>query len=96
LGTSGLTNAYKQAASDVLANASVVEKIVETTIVVNFEYLAMNDFMTLLKEFQLEMQESHFDLSCRAKILVRKQLTEIIMEKLGKIDKLSASLIVDN
>ena len=96
LGTSGLTNAYKHAALDVLTKAGSVEKIVENTIEVKFDYLAMNDFMTLLKEFQLEMQESHFDLACWAKILVRKQLTEIVMEKLGKIDQLNASLIVDN
>ena len=96
LGTSGLTNAYKAAASDVLTNAIHIEKIVETTIEVNFDYLAMNDFMTLLKEFQLEMKESHFDLACMAKISVRKQLTDIIMEKLGKIDKLNASIIVHN
>jgi len=96
LGTSGLTNAYKQAASDALTNAVTVEKIVEMVIEVNFDYMAMNEFMTLLKEFQIEMQESHFDLSCQAKILVRKQLVAIVMEKLGNIDKLSASAIVDN
>lgn len=96
LGTSGLMNAYKQAASDALSNAVIVEKIIETTIEVNFDYLAMNDFMTVLKEFQLGMKENHFDLSCRAKILVRKQLTDLVMEKLGKIDHLNASIIVDN
>jgi uncharacterized YigZ family protein len=96
LGTSGLTNAYKQAASDALTNAVTVEKIVETVIEVNFDYMAMNEFMTLLKEFQLEMQENHFDLTCQAKILVRKQLAAIVMEKLGNIDKLSASVIVHN
>ena len=96
LGTSGLMNAYKQAASDVLSNSVIVEKIVETAIEVNFDYLAMNDFMTVLKEFQLGMKESHFDLACQAKILVRNQLTAIVMEKLGKIDKLKASIIVDN
>jgi len=96
LGTSGLTNAYKQAATDVLTNAIIVEKVVETTIEVIFDYLAMNDFMIILKEFQLEMKESHFDLSCSAKILVRKQLTTMVMEKLDKIDNLKASLIIDN
>jgi len=96
LGTSGLTNAYKQAAANVLANAHIVEKVIETTIEVNFDYLAMNDFMTVLKEFQLEMKESQFDLACKAKILVRKQLTDIVMEKLQKIDKLNALIIVDN
>jgi uncharacterized YigZ family protein len=96
LGTSGLTYAYKQAACDVIANAAIIEKIVETTIEITFDYLAMNDFMTLLKEYQLEMQESHFDLSCRVIILVRKQLTTTVMEKLQKIDKLSARVIVNN
>jgi uncharacterized YigZ family protein len=96
LGTSGLTNAYKQATADVLANAVIIEKIIETTIEVNFDYLAMNDFMMVLKEFQLEMKESQFDLSCKAKILVRKQLTSTVLEKLGKIDKLNTSIIVDN
>jgi len=96
LGTSGLTNAYKQAAANVLANALIIEKVVETTIEVNFDYQAMNDFMMVLKEFQLEMKESHFDLTCKARILVRKQLTDIVMEKLQKIDKLKASIIVDN
>jgi len=93
LGTSGLTNAYKQAAANVLTNAIIVEKIVESTIEVNFDYLVMNDFMTVLKEFQLEMKESNFDLICKVKILARKQITNIVMEKLGKINNLKAILI---
>lgn len=96
LGTSGLTSAYKQAALEAIHNAVIVEKIIETTIEVNFDYLAMNDFMLVLKEFQLEMKESRFDLTCEAKILVRKQLTSAVLEKLEKIDKLNASIIVDN
>ena len=96
LGTSGLTNAYKQAAANVLANAQIIEKVIENTIEVKFDYLAMNDFMTVLKEFQLEMKESQFDLTCKARILVRKQLTDIVMEKLQKIDQLNAAVIVEN
>jgi putative IMPACT (imprinted ancient) family translation regulator len=96
LGTSGLINAYKQATSDVLTNSAIIEKIVETVIEVNFDYLAMNDFMAILKEYQLEMKESNFDLTCKVTILVRKQLTAIVMEKLGKIENLNASIIVDN
>ena len=89
LGTSGLINAYNQAASNVLTNAAVVEKIIETKIEVNFDYLAMNEFMMVLKEFQLEMKESHFDLSCKAKVMVRKQLTEAVIGKLEKINLLT-------
>ena len=93
LGTSGLINAYKQAAADVLNNASIIEKVVEINIEVNFDYLAMNDFMTIMKEFQVGMKESHFDNSCKVNFSVRKQLMDQIMEKLGKIDHLKAHLI---
>ncbi|MEI6679085.1 MAG: YigZ family protein [Mariniphaga sp.] len=96
LGTSGLINAYKQAASNVLGNAAVVEKIIETSIEVNFDYLAMNEFMMVLKEFQLEMKESHFDLTCRAKVIVRKQLTEVVIGKLEKINMLTFSITGNN
>jgi uncharacterized YigZ family protein len=96
LGTSGLINAYKQAAADVLSNAITVKKIIETTIAVEFDYLAMNDFMTVLKEFDLEMKESKFDLNCTAKILVRKQITDIVLAKFGKIGNLKATIIKKN
>ena len=96
LGISGLINAYKQAAADVLNNASIIEKVVEINIEVNFDYLAMNDFMTIMKEFQVGMKESHFDNSCKVNFSVRKQLMDQIMEKLGKIDHLKAHFIAGN
>ena len=96
LGTSGLINAYKQAAADVLNNSSIIEKVVEINIEVNFDYVAMNDFMTIIKEFQVGMKESHFDNSCKVNLSVRKQLKNQIMERLGKIDHLNAHLIGGN
>ena len=96
LGTSGLTNAYKQATAEVLKNSTTVVKIIENLIEINFDYLAMNDLMLILKEFDIEITESHFDLACRIKIMVRKELTAIILEKLNKIGKLDALIILDN
>lgn len=96
LGTSGLTNAYKQAAADALCQAPVVEKIIENIIEVHFDYLAMNEFMTVLKEYQLSMKQNQFDTTCKALVLVRKQLTNVVMERFGKIEHLTACLIVDN
>ena len=96
LGTSGLTNAYKQATSEVLNNAVKIEKIVESVIHINFDYLAMNDLMTVLKEYELETRESNYDLCCQIKVLVRKDLVLTVMGKLGKIDNLEAKIIADN
>jgi uncharacterized YigZ family protein len=89
LGTNGLTNAYKQAANDALANSVIIEKMVMTVLEISFSYLVMNDLMIILKEYGLELKESNFDLSCRAKIMVRKDLTPIIMDKLEKIGNLN-------
>jgi len=96
LGTSGLTNAYKHATAEALKNATTEVKIIENLIEINFDYLAMNDLMLILKEFDIEITESHFDLACRIKIMVRKELTAIILEKLNKIGKLDAQIILDN
>ncbi len=96
LGTSGLTNAYKQAASEALSNAMKIEKIVESVIDINFNYLAMNDLMTLIKEYELETIESKYDLSCELKVMVRKDLIPTVIEKLEKIDNLEAKIIGNN
>jgi len=96
LGTSGLTNAYKQAANDVLTNAVIIEKMIESEIEVVFDYLAMNDLMKVLKDFQIVMKENKFDLVCKVRIAVRKQLKDQVMEKLGKIDHLKATVLIEN
>ena len=93
LGTSGLINAYKQAAADVLAKSEIVEKIIETTIEINFDYQSMNEVMLLLKDFKLEMTDSRFDLVCSIKVSVRKQLVSILLEKLGKIENLKLTYL---
>lgn len=93
LGTSGLTNAYKQAAADALNNAEIIEKVVEDLIEVNFDYTAMNEFMHIIKEMQLEQVQSDFNLDCSATIAVRKSLSGTVLEKLNHIDKLKASIV---
>lgn len=96
LGTSGLINAYKQATAEAISNAVIIEKIVSSLLLVSFDYQAMNDLMTVLKEFDLELKESHFDLTCRVKVIVRKELTAVVLEKLGKIGKLKVEITVEN
>jgi len=95
LGTSGLTNAYKLAANEVLKNATIIAKIIKYPVEINFDYLATNELMQVLKEFGIEITESHFDLKCRVKIMVRKELTAIVLEKLNKTENLNAVIILD-
>lgn len=93
LGTSGLINAYKMATKDALDQAVIAERVVEDLIEVKFDYSAMNDFMHVINELQLEQVQSDFDLNCSATIAVRKSLSETVLNKLKNIDKLSATII---
>ena len=47
LGTSGLIVAYKAAAAEAIANATIIEKTVDDEIAVAFEYPFMNDVMRI-------------------------------------------------
>jgi uncharacterized YigZ family protein len=92
LGTSGLTNAYKQAAQDALNNAPIVEKMIEQLIEVRFDYSAMNDYMRIIKEMQLKQVKSDFSLNCFALLAVRKSIVEQVLAKMNEIEHLKASV----
>lgn len=64
LGVSGLINAYREAATDVLRNAVVIEKTVDERLRIRFSYLVMNDIMKIVKEEVPEILERHFELEC--------------------------------
>ncbi len=87
LGVPGLINAYKQAATDALANAVIVEQVVHDVYSLQFEHIKMNDVMRLIKENHLSIVSQHFDNLCTLEIAIRKTG---VNEVLGKVDKLNA------
>jgi len=86
LGVSGLINAYKSAANEAIANANIVTRTVEHLMEILFEYTAMNNLMHLIKDEQLEIVDSHFDLQCYVHIKVRSGMLEEIETKIAKIE----------
>ncbi len=92
LGVSGLIHAYKTAAAGALDAAEIVEKIVKDRIVLQFEYLQMNDVMKLIKEYGLDMLTQQFDNNCSITLEVRKNLTHTVKEQLDSIDGLTYSI----
>ena len=50
LGTSGLIVAYREAATEALSAATVIEKTIEETITFTFPYVMMNSVMRVVKE----------------------------------------------
>ncbi|WP_187263210.1 IMPACT family protein [Pontibacter beigongshangensis] len=82
LGVSGLITAYKTATADALAHATIVEQHETTLLQVKFEYLQMNEVMSLVKEYNLEMRDQQFELSCQLTLEVRKNLQKEVTSKL--------------
>lgn len=86
LGTSGLINAYKEAAADAIANAQIEEKIVKSAIQLTFKYHQLNDIMRVVKEQDLEVsaQEFGFDEN-KMTLLVRNSQLNAVNEKIRQI-----------
>ncbi len=82
LGASGLVNAYKTAAAEVLAQAEIVEKIVMETLQIQFDYLQMNQVMKIVKTYNLKIIQQAFDNQCQIQVLVRASESEQVAEKL--------------
>src|ERR1035437_9764862 len=73
LGTGGLTTAYKEATADALNQAVIIEKTVDVTISINFEYILLNDIMRLIKDTSTQILHQSFDNQCSMQLSIRKK-----------------------
>ena len=86
LGTSGLIVAYKAAAAEAIANATIIEKTVDDEIAVAFEYPFMNDVMRIVKEEEPEILEQSYDMDCLMKLRIRRSMMEKLRARLEKVE----------
>ena len=85
LGASGLANAYKAAARDAIDNAEVVEKTIDVSYRLHFEYALMNDVMRMLKELGVQPRNQEFNLDCRMDVSVRQSQSVRVYDALSKL-----------
>ncbi len=88
LGVSGLINAYKTSAQEVLKISTIIEKQIQFYYTVKFPYLQLNDVMKLLKQFDCNISNQQFDTDCEITFNIRKSKSEECEDKLKKIDEL--------
>ena len=93
LGVSGLINAYKNAASDVINNSRIVQKIVEDKFELLFDYPIQNQVQRILKEDHIEIVDSKFEMRCLYQIAIRINLMETVLKKLDTIEGLTVTKI---
>lgn len=85
LGASGLANAYKAAARDAIANASIRECTIDISYRLHFEYPLMNDVMRILKEQNLTPRNQVFLIDCQLDVSVRQSQSVRAYEALTKL-----------
>ena len=73
LGVGGLINAYKTTAKLILDEAEIVEKTINVSFQLIFEYQDMDKVMRIIKENNLEILEQKMNLNCSFLIASRKK-----------------------
>ncbi|MDD4225006.1 MAG: YigZ family protein [Mariniphaga sp.] len=72
LGTGGLIQAYRSAAADALSHARIVIQTVKNYYRIKFTYLQMNDVMQVVKQENLNISDTRFELDCQIDMVVRQ------------------------
>lgn len=76
LGTSGLINAYREAAAEALRNATIIECLVKDFYLLDFDYALMPDVMNAVKKLELEVLRQNFEERGRIEIGIRQSETQ--------------------
>ena len=72
LGTSGLINAYRTAAAEAIKHAKIETQVIEEKLTLKFSYKEMNDVMQIIKQENLNITDTRFELRCELDFSVRK------------------------
>lgn len=85
LGVPGLINAYKTAAAEALAAATIIEKQVEETYTVTFGYGMQGDVMKILKVKGITLLFLQMEEVCKAGISLPKAQASGVLERLRNL-----------
>ena len=85
LGTSGLIVAYREAAADALAHATIETRQVEEVIKYSFAYQQMNDVMRIVKDMNPRIVSQTYDNTCEIVLSIRKSEADQLRSRLAKL-----------
>jgi uncharacterized YigZ family protein len=88
LGTGGLIVAYRAAAAAAIAHAEIIEKTVDETLTIRFEYPFLNEIMKVVKENNPQVLAQKFDTNCKMTLQIRRSEMEKLKERLSKVESL--------
>ena len=93
LGVPGLIRSYKTAAAVAILEANIIIETIKEQYNVSFNYPQMNDVMRLVKEYELEIVNTDFQIECKLIFAVKKSKAELIVEAFKKNHQLKIEYI---
>lgn len=85
LGTSGLIQAYKTSAAEVIKLANIEEKVVEKQFCVEFGYDMQDAVMRVIKDFNISILQLNQELSCRVLLGIRLDNIQQVSDRFSKL-----------
>lgn len=85
LGVPGLIHAYKTAASEALSSASKEIIYIKKQVEFKFEYKDMNEVMRWVRDFELEIKQQDFQISCELVVLIRASKLKDLLKHTEKL-----------
>jgi uncharacterized YigZ family protein len=82
LGTSGLIQAYKNSTAEALANATIIERILQSVYKLTFGYDKIGDVMSAVERCRLKMLDQNFEAKASVTIAVRQSEAEQALTEL--------------
>ena len=86
LGVPGLINAYRSAAQDALATATIVTLTVNDMYRVTVAYEQLNEVMRIIKAEDLTVVKQDFANQCTVELAIRQTQVESVLGRLGKVE----------
>jgi len=93
LGTSGLIEAYREAAARAIANAQVTSKTVEEVVDFEFPYISLNAVMRVVKDMRTRVVSQTFDNTCMISLAIRRSEVEQLRSRLSTIAQMNQANI---
>jgi uncharacterized YigZ family protein len=85
LGTSGLINAYKNAAMEALQSADIIEKTLDDIFKISFDYALMSEVMNAVKKLELEICKQEFGETAFLEIAIRQGIRKETLRQLRSL-----------
>lgn len=93
LGTSGLIVAYRTAAADAIANAQVVERIIEDRVEVRYGYSVMSYVMRVVKDTQARIVSQQQLEECLLEVSIRQDMVENFVSRFNDVKGVNVKVL---